>query len=697
MLDNLIQLHRQGRLDEAESGYRRHIEARPEDHQARFLLAMLLDQRERRTEAIEQLNRAIALAPDQAGYLVALGQLQVDTGQFAAARTSLNAAVRLNPNSAAAYVLLARLARREGQREEAERQVRLALRASPDWPEAQMLAGSLAAERGDHAEATRLLAPLADRFPKDPAIQAALGQAFLAGGMLSFAEQSLRNAVALAPKAVHPRIALADLLIGSARFEEARGLLAGTLADDPGNATARVRLGDACRALGDYPAAVEAYAPAAAALADHPEFAAAHADALAHCGRFDAARQALDRVLDAGSRSPVAWQARAQIEHLAGDAAALAAVATRWREALPGDAGALETLALLADGERPAEAEALAEQALAAEPAAVGARLIKTRALVARGEIEAAAVGLETALASTAEQRAQGVLHGTLGAVMHRLGRHEAAVEHWRSVHRLSGGALPLPPLSPVGALPEAPAHQPVEDAAALRPVFLIAPPGCGGEQAAGLLLDLGLPLLSDRQFLPLGRRHGFAEWSEADWRPEPDEAQVRAFAAAYGEAMRRAGVEPGRPYVDWLPGFDGLWLATLARALPNARFVVALRDRRDAFLHWLATGSFYPTPLVDFLDPGLWMAAAMDHAEHVANAPAGIRLDIDAVASGAPLPAALLALAGREDTPDLARMCLAAPQSAGGGLPLDFEAGVWEAYVEPLDVAFQALMTPAR
>jgi tetratricopeptide (TPR) repeat protein len=696
MLDNLIQLHRQGRLDEAESGYRRHIEASPEDHRARFLLAMLLDARERRSEAIDQLNRAIALAPDQAEYLVALGQLQVQAGQYAAARTSLNAAVRLNPNAAAAYVLLARLARREGQREEAERQVRLALRASPDWPEAQLLAGSLATERGDHAEATRLLGPLAERFPKDPAIQAALGQAFLAGGMLDFAEQSLRNAVALAPKAVHPRLALADLLMRSGCFDEARGLLAAALTDDPQNTVARVRLGDACRALGDYPAAVEAYAPVAPALADRPEFVAARADALAHCGRFDEARQALDRMLEGDARPSLVWQARAQVEQLAGDSTALASVARRWHEALPEDAGALETLALLAERERLAEAEALADRALARAPAAVGARLLKTRALLARGETAAAAAALESGLASASEKRSQGMLHGTLGAVMHRLGRFDAAVEHWRNVHRLSGGALPLPRLSRVSALPEAPAYAPVEDTAALHPVFLIAPPGCGGEQAAGLLQDLGLPLLSDRFFAPLGRRHGFVEWGEADWRAEPGEPQVQAFATAYTEAMRRAGVEPGRPYVDWLPGFDGLWLATLALALPNARYVVALRDPRDAFLHWLATGSFHPTPLVDLHDPALWMAAALDHARYAAAAPAGIRLDIDAVLSGAPLPPALLALAGRGHTPELALMRSAVPASAGGGLPLDFHAGVWEAYVEPLAVAFQALMTPA-
>jgi tetratricopeptide (TPR) repeat protein len=696
MLDNIIQLHRQGQLDQAEAGYRKHLKGAPEDHRAQFLLAMLLEARGQREEALGLLNSAVSLAPDQSEYLVALGQIQVMGGHFAAAQASLAAAIKLNPNAGPAYLMLARLAWREGRLDEAQRQLNLALRAGPEAPEALLLAGNLALERGEHEEAVRLLSPLAQKYPKDPAIQASLGQAFLAGGMLAFAEKCLRNAVEMAPEAVFARVVLADALMRQDQFDDARDLLEKAVSDEPDNHGARVRLGDACRALGDFPAAAQAYAPLADVLATHPEFVAAHADALMRTGHIDEARQRVDALLSVNPQAAVAWQARAQVERLAGDASALRAVATRWRESLPEDPVAIETLALLDEETHPAQAEALADQVLQAQPLAVAARLLKTRAQVRRGEIDAAGAALEQSLAAASLTSAQGVLHGTLGAVCHRQGRYDQAVEHWRSVHRLSGGALPVPTLSRVEKLP---AHAEAAGEAGpgeLQPVFLIAPPGCGGEQAAGLLQDLGLPLLSDRFFAPLKRRHGFVEYESGAWHPDPDADQVESFAACYRQAMARAGVEGGRRYVDWLPGFDGVWLPTLLRAFPGARLVIALRDRRDALLHWLATGSFYPTPLVSLYDNALWLSAAFDHAEHAAAAPGAVRLDIDAIAAGQALPSALLALAGCADEPSRTHLQGAAPRAAGGGLPLDFAAGVWQHYSEPLAGPFQAVQTPA-
>ncbi|HRQ64548.1 MAG TPA: tetratricopeptide repeat protein [Xanthomonadaceae bacterium] len=696
MLDNIIQLHRQGQLDQAEAGYRKHLKTLPEDHRAQFLLAMLLDARGQRDEALGLLNSAVSLAPDQAEYLVALGQIQVTSGHFAAAQASLAAAIKLNPNAGPAYLMLARLAWREGRLDEAARQLKLALRASPEAPEALLLAGNLALERGEHEEALRLLSPLAQKYPKDPAIQASLGQAFLSGGMLAFAEKCLRNAVEMAPDAVFARVALAEALMRQDQFKEARDLLDKATRDDPDNHGARVRLGDVCRALGDFVAAAQAYAPLADALATHPEFVAAHADALAHTGRFEEARQRLDALLSVNPQAAPAWQARAQVERLAADTSALRAIGTRWCEALPQDPAALETLALLDEEARPAEAEALADQVLKAQPLAVAARLLKTRAQVRRGELDAAGAALEQSLAAASMTSVQGVLHGTLGAVCHRRGRYDQAVEHWQRVHRLSGGALPLPVLSRVEKLP---AHVEAAGEAApgeLQPVFLIAPPGCGGEQAAGVLQDLGLPLLSDRFFAPLQRRHGFVEYESGAWHPDPDADQVEAFAACYRQAMARAGVDGGRRYVDWLPGFDSVWLPTLMRAFPGARLVVALRDRRDALMHWLATGSFHPTPLVNVYDSALWLSAAFDHAEHAAAAPGAVRLDIDAIVAGDALPPALLALAGCTDEPPRTHLHSAAPRAAGGGLPLDFEAGVWQHYSEPLAAPFQAVQTPA-
>ncbi|MHC4985139.1 MAG: tetratricopeptide repeat protein, partial [Planctomycetota bacterium] len=61
----------------------------------------------RPAEAIEHLDRAVALVPDQAGAWFARGQAQAALGQWDAALEDYQEAVRLAPNDATVYYHLA--------------------------------------------------------------------------------------------------------------------------------------------------------------------------------------------------------------------------------------------------------------------------------------------------------------------------------------------------------------------------------------------------------------------------------------------------------------------------------------------------------------------------------------------------------------------------------------------------------------
>ena len=90
---------------------------------------------------------------------------------------------------------------------------------------------------------------------------------------------------------------LAHVLAGSGRHREARDLLLGILAADPGDAAARRSLVAARLALGEYDEAE----PDARRVADTEEGAGRapalflHAHALWGCGRLDECRAAVDR------------------------------------------------------------------------------------------------------------------------------------------------------------------------------------------------------------------------------------------------------------------------------------------------------------------------------------------------------------------------------------------------------------------
>ncbi len=694
MLEDIIQSHQQGRLDHAEAGYRKHLQTAPEDHRALYLLSMLLKQRGQRDEPVNLINRAITLAPDQASYMLALAGMQMESGHIAAAQSSLAATIKLNPNAVQAYVLLARIARRAGDSAEAAKQINLALRCDPEFPEALLLAGNLALERGEAEEAVRVLAALAQKRPQDASVQACLGQAFLAQGMFAFAEQSLRNAVKLAPDFVSARVALGDALLRQGQVIEARELLAGALAEDPSSQVSRLLLGDACRASGDFAAALDAYAPLSEALAAHPPFATAYADALMNTGRIGEAVSQLDKVLAEQPTYAPAWRARLQAARVGGDSNAVEAVIDRWREAIPDDPGVVEALALLREGSAPEDAEQLADQAILADPDALAAHLIKARALLRRGDAAAAVAVLDAAATRAIEPAAQANLQRTLGAARHALGEHGRAVDHWRNAQRLFNLAPDLPPLSDARRLPaHAPLTQQLEENA-LRPLFLVAPPGAGGEPAAALLQDLGLRVLSDRFFAPPRRQDAFSDHDLKTWHPDPDEERVQEFRTRYRAGLEQVGIDGSEPFVDWLPSFDAGSLPLLTRAFPGARLLVAQRDRCDALLHWLAVGTPQRASL-DAIEPAaLWLSAAFDHAEHAAQAPIAQVLAVDAIVTPADVPPALLSLAGLDAAPALERFTRARAQP--GGVPLELKPGDWERYAELLAAPFDAVRAPA-
>lgn len=105
-LDQVNILHRSGRLEEAEAGYRALLAMENTTPELLLGLGVLLLQTKRASEAATHLQKAVDLKPNDAGLLNALGASQLQTGTLAEALKSFEKATSLEPEDVPALANL---------------------------------------------------------------------------------------------------------------------------------------------------------------------------------------------------------------------------------------------------------------------------------------------------------------------------------------------------------------------------------------------------------------------------------------------------------------------------------------------------------------------------------------------------------------------------------------------------------------
>lgn len=120
----------------AEARFREHLAAAPESLQGWMQLGIALLCQERWTEAIEVLERVVAMKPDFAEAHANLGLAWWRRGDLTAAAAGYREALRCSPGEAGLHASLAEVLARAGQGEEARREVERALALDPRHPKA---------------------------------------------------------------------------------------------------------------------------------------------------------------------------------------------------------------------------------------------------------------------------------------------------------------------------------------------------------------------------------------------------------------------------------------------------------------------------------------------------------------------------------------------------------------------------------
>jgi len=557
-----------------------------QDPQAYRWLAVAQQQNAQPEAALASIDRAIELAPEDAGlYMVRAGMLlgsqQVDEAQGALAQ-----AAGLDPNRLGAYVLQAQLALGRGDLEEAARQHNLASRVAPDHPRVAAIEGVLDLHRGAPDSALKTITAALERAPGDLQLRFALGFAYLQKAHWAFAEQAFRSIIEQNPATASLRGLLAHLVRRQGRPDEAFEVLA-PLLDNPVTATPLLRrfAGELRLEAGQVEEALPLLMSALGEMPDDAVTLAALIQAWERKGDIEAARNTLDAALATTMQAPNLWSARLALEPL--DGAVASSLAARWVAATPDSVAALEAQMIShAASNQAAAAEAVAMRIIELSPGHSSAQLYVYGALLRR-DPSAAVAHVQSLLSQARSSDARVELLGWLAMAQDRAGQPADAVASWTSraeiaapnqlpLHMVSPSVLEWPPMGEVTA-------------GSPHPVFLWGLPGSGVERVATLLAKIGASLLDDR-FHPDAFADGFQQFASIEALVSG--SQDRAASVSEWRARLPArGVQDGNP-IDWLVWWDNSFLLALRPHLPEGRLLLALRDPRDMLVEWLAFGS---------------------------------------------------------------------------------------------------------
>ena len=207
-----VQVHRQGKLDEAETLYRRVLRERPRHVDALHFLGVLLHSRGQSAEAAGLIRSAVQENPRYVDARINLGNVYKESERYAEAEAQYRMALKLVPENADAWNNLGAVIRAQGKVDEAIDAYQCATELSPN-----------------HADAFQNL-----------------GNALKAAGRFEEALTAYRQAIEIDPKHCDAHLNLGRALYRFGRLDEAALVYSKWLEIEPENPVAQHMLA-ACR------------------------------------------------------------------------------------------------------------------------------------------------------------------------------------------------------------------------------------------------------------------------------------------------------------------------------------------------------------------------------------------------------------------------------------------------------------------
>jgi len=263
------------------------------------LVGMLAEAVKRPADAISLYDKAIARQPKAAIAYSRKADLLIQDKRYDPALDVYKAAVSGGLNLPVFRRKMGMILEHLGRLDEALAEYRLARRgAAADKHTRYLLAGALA-KKGQFEEARKELQGLLEMFPKDVEARCQLGGIYLSQGDLAAAEDAAAMAQGVDPKALGPKVLLAEIRFRQKRFDDTVHLARDVLAAYPREDDVRLLMVYALAGLKRYGDAVGEIRALLAAQPEHIGWRYLLAGLCTEMGDTAAAEQELERILQA--------------------------------------------------------------------------------------------------------------------------------------------------------------------------------------------------------------------------------------------------------------------------------------------------------------------------------------------------------------------------------------------------------------
>ncbi|WP_459863353.1 tetratricopeptide repeat protein [Endothiovibrio diazotrophicus] len=188
LLQQGMELHRAGRLDEAAARYRRVLKVQPKNADAHYLLGVIAQQQGDLAAAADRIGKSLLRNPHFAAAHSALSVVRLELGEVSGALESAERALRLTPDAPDVQYNRANALRAAGRLEEACTGYRQALALRPDYLTAANNLGVTLEQLGRLDEAKEVLLALLAAMPGFLDARNNLGKVLFLSGDLAGAE-----------------------------------------------------------------------------------------------------------------------------------------------------------------------------------------------------------------------------------------------------------------------------------------------------------------------------------------------------------------------------------------------------------------------------------------------------------------------------------------------------------------------------
>ncbi|MCP5151583.1 MAG: PEP-CTERM system TPR-repeat protein PrsT [Chromatiales bacterium] len=249
--------YQRGNFEEAYTYLIKYIDLFPLHTGARKLAGLILLRRGEPLAALDVLEPAVSLAPNDANLFGILGQAYQGARQFGRATRMFERAAELVPDSPQARTRLAMSRLLEGDLRGAKAELFDAMDLDEVPTQTGLILARMLVRQGEHDRALEVATKLAERTPDDATVLDLLGLAHVGKRDLPAARAQFERALAIDPTHAQARVHLAQLEAAEGRLDDSERMLRAVLEVTPGQVDALGALGELLATRGRALEAIE--------------------------------------------------------------------------------------------------------------------------------------------------------------------------------------------------------------------------------------------------------------------------------------------------------------------------------------------------------------------------------------------------------------------------------------------------------